>query len=142
MDFDDSTNTVFHTISQFNNSDIDTPGKFQNSEPSPFAFSQPPFRPLYTPTCDETSPAFSSYTDANPILSLMTSHQPDPSSPVDEELEYELDNFIIVQQQLQNTITLKILHLTQSISSESSDPASIVKETRAHRVIKRKHPNT
>ena len=79
MDSDDnSTHTVFHTISQFNNSDIETPDKFQNSEPSPSTFSQPPIRPLHTPTPDEPSPAPSSYTEATPILSPMTSDQLDP----------------------------------------------------------------
>ena len=62
------------------------------TEPSPSIFSQSPFRPLHTPTPDETSPAPSSYTDA--ILSPMTSDQPDLPSRVNEDLEYELDNFI------------------------------------------------
>ena len=45
--------TVFHTISQFENSDLETPDEFVDSEPSrstfsqpgPSTFSQPPFRP-------------------------------------------------------------------------------------------------
>ena len=45
--------SVFHTISQFNNSDVETPVEFANSEPSPSthtqtnssAFSKPPFDP-------------------------------------------------------------------------------------------------
>ena len=46
MDSDNtSTNTVFHTISQFNNSDIETSDELADSEPSPSTFSQPPFRP-------------------------------------------------------------------------------------------------
>ena len=99
MDSDDtSTNTVFHTSSQFNNSDIEIPNELQNSEPSPSTFSQPPFRPLHTPTPDEPSPAPSSYTDATPIFSPMTNDPPDRSSPVDEDLENELDNFINLQQ--------------------------------------------
>ena len=32
--------SVFHTISQFNNSDLETPDEFANSEPSPFTYSQ------------------------------------------------------------------------------------------------------
>ena len=31
---------VFHTISQFNNSDIETPDEFANSEPSPSTHTQ------------------------------------------------------------------------------------------------------
>ena len=45
---------VFHTISQFNNSDLETPDEFANSGPSPSIycqtkpsnFSQPPFQPV------------------------------------------------------------------------------------------------
>ena len=93
--------------------------------------------PLHTPTPDETSPALSSYIDATPILYLTTSDQPDPPSSVKEELEYELDNFITLPQQPQNTNTLTIHRLTQCISSsESSNPACFVEETRAHREFK------
>ena len=46
--------SVFHSISQFNNSDLETPDNFANSEPSPSTysqtnpshFSQPPFQPI------------------------------------------------------------------------------------------------
>ena len=45
--------SVFHTISQFNDSDLETPDEFASSEPSPSTysqtipshFSQPPFNP-------------------------------------------------------------------------------------------------
>ena len=51
-----SDTLVFRTISQFNNSDLETPDEFANSEPSPSTysqtnsqnFSQPPFRPINT----------------------------------------------------------------------------------------------
>ena len=39
--------TVFYTFSQFNNSDIETPDEFANSEPSLSTFSQPPFEPIH-----------------------------------------------------------------------------------------------
>ena len=42
MDSDDSTNTVLNTMSQLNNSVIDSPDEFQNSEPSPSTFHNPP----------------------------------------------------------------------------------------------------
>ena len=140
---DNSTKTLFHTISQFNNSDIETPDEIKNSETSPSTFSQPPFRQLHTPTPDEPFSAPSSFTDATPILSPMIGDQPDTPSPIDEELENELDIFITLQQQLQNPNTLTIHHLLQSITSaESSNSASTIDETRAHRVFERKHPNT
>ena len=133
-----STNTVYHTISQFNISDIETPDELADSEPSPSTFSHPlSTTPYHIP--NEPSSAPSSYTDATPI----TSDPPDPPSPVDEELENELDSFVTLEQHLQNPNTLKIHHLSQTItSSESSNQASTTEETRAHRVIKRKHPNT
>ena len=90
---DTSTYTVFHTISQFNNSDIENPDEFADSEPSPSPFSQPPFQPLHNQVPDEPSSVPSSYTDATPIFSPMTSDPPEPSCAVDEELENDLDNF-------------------------------------------------
>ena len=46
--------SVFHTVSQFNNSDVETPDEFADSEPSPSTyiqttssnFSKPPFQPI------------------------------------------------------------------------------------------------
>ena len=140
---DDFTNTIFHTISQFNNSDIETPDEFPNSELSSSTFLHSSFRPPHTSTPDEPSPAPSSYTDVTRILFPKISDQPDPSSPVKEELENQLNNFITLQLQLQNLNRLTHHHLSQSISSsESSNPASTIEETRAHRVFKQKEPNT
>ena len=48
MDSDNNSNsTVYNTISRFNNSDLETPDKFDNSESSPSTFSQTLFQPLY-----------------------------------------------------------------------------------------------
>ena len=134
MGSDDFTNTV---LAPSHNSIIPI------LTPQPVHFFATPFRPLHTLTPNKTSPAPSSYTEATPVFSPMKNDQPEPSSPVNEELEHELDNFITLQQLLQNTKALIIHHLSQSIySSESSNPASTVAETRAHRVFKRKHPTT
>ena len=43
-----SNTTINNIISQFNNSDIETPDKLTNSEPSPSTFSQPPFQPIHS----------------------------------------------------------------------------------------------
>ena len=73
----------------------------------------------------------------------MTSDPPDHSSPVDTDLENELENFTTVQQQLQHPNKLTIHHLSQTMtSSESSNSPSTTVETRAHRVLKRKISNT
>ena len=113
MDSDDtSTNTVFHTFLEFNNSDIETPDEFADSKPSPSTFSQPLFQPPHDQIPDEPSSAPSSYTDATLTYSPMTSDLPDYSSPVDTELENELDNFINLPQQLLHPNTLTIHHLS------------------------------
>ena len=112
MDSDDnSTTTVYNTISQYNNSDIKTPDEFANSEQSPSTFSQSPFKPLLSQTTNETSPAPSSHTDVTPIYSPLTSDSPDSNYPVDTELENKLDNFMILQQKLQHPHTLTIHQL-------------------------------
>ena len=87
---DTSTHTVFHTISQFNNSCIETPDAFRSSESSPSTSSQTQFRPLHTQTPDEPSPAPSFYTDATTILSSMTSHPPNPLAPLMKKLKKNL----------------------------------------------------
>ena len=117
MDLDNTlSKTVFHTLSQFNNSDIETPDEFADYEPSPSTFSQPPFQPIDTQIPKPFS-APSSCTDATPIYSPMTSDPPDHSSPVDTELENELEKFITLQQQLQHPNTLTIHHLLQTMIS-------------------------
>ena len=138
-----SSNTFFHTISQFNNSDFETPDQFADFETSPSTLFLPHFQSLYTQIPDEPSSAPSSFTDATPIYSPMTSDPPDQSSLVDIELEKELENFITLQLQLQHPNPLTIHHVSQTMtSSESSNSPSTTAETRAHRVLKRKFPNT
>ena len=59
MDSDANSDiTVFHTISQSDNSYLETPDEFANSEPSPSTFFQPPFDPS-TPKPKLTSPLLS-----------------------------------------------------------------------------------
>ena len=89
-----STTTVYNTISQNKNSDIESPDEFADSEPSPSTFSQPPFQHLRTQTSNEPSSAPSYLTDETPTYFTLTSDPPDHSRPVDTELENELDNFI------------------------------------------------
>ena len=108
MDSDYSTNTVFSTLSQFKNSDFDITVDFQNSEPTPSTFSQPPFQPIQTQTLKENYPAPSFFTNSTSIFSPMTRDQPDPFSSQAEDLEHEVDNFLTLQQKLQNNNTLTI----------------------------------
>ena len=136
-----STNTVFVTISQFNNSDFESPDDFADSQPSSSTLSQHPFQPIHIQITDEPSSAPSFYTDATTIYSPMTSDPPDNSSPVDNELENELENFITLQQILQHPNTLIIHHLSQTItSSEPLNSPSPTGETRGQRKLKQKLP--
>ena len=67
MDSDTNSNTtVYNTISQFNNSNIETPDKFANSEPSPSTFSQPPRQPLHCQIKIEPPSTPSCLTDVTP----------------------------------------------------------------------------
>ena len=64
-----------------------------------------PARPLFRKPLPMNLPSPSSYTDATAIFSPMSSDPPDPLSPVDQKLETEIENFITLQQPLQNPNT-------------------------------------
>ena len=97
--------SVFHTISQFNNSDIETPDEFANSEPSPSThtqtnpsiFSQPPFQPVQTsqPLPSLSTPFYAS--QATPTYSPFTSERSNNNSPDTVQISKGLDNFITLQ---------------------------------------------
>ena len=69
MDSDDSNQTVFNTISNFDNSDLKISDEFFEAELRPTSFSQPLFQPIASPFPDETTDSPSSHTDTIPILS-------------------------------------------------------------------------
>ena len=118
-----SNTTVYNTISQFNISDLETPDKFDNSEPSPSTFSQPPFQPLYSQIRFEPPSTPSSFSNVTPTYFPLTSEPSDKNSSVNIQISNELDNFITLQQQLQHPQTLTIHQLSQSIiSSNPSTP--------------------
>ena len=138
MDSDYSTNTVYNTITQFNNSDFETTVDFQNSEPTRPLFRNPlSTYPDSNPQREFPSP--SSFTNSTSTFSPMTSDQPDPSSHLTEDLEHEVDNFITSKQQLQNINTLTIRNLAHRIlfgnfqpslhSRRNPSPSSIQKKT-------------
>ena len=109
--------TVFQTISQFNNSDVETPNEFADSEPSPSthtqttssAFSKPPFQPIqpqnqctspYTPS--QVIPTYSPFHNERSINNSLENFQ----------VSNELDNFVTLQQQLLSPHTLIIHQLS------------------------------
>ena len=88
--------SVFHTISQFNNGNLETPDKFADYEPSPSThtqtnssvFSKPPFQPL--PSVSTHSYA----TQVTPTYSPLHSDRSYNNSPDTLQISEELDNFI------------------------------------------------
>ena len=160
MESDTNSNTtVYNTISQLNNPDIETPDKFVNSEPSPSTFSQPPFQPIHSQVIIEPHSPPSPISNMTPIYSSLTSEPSDNNDSDNTYISHELDNFKTLQQQLQHPQTLTIHQLSRSITStnpstptpssnytpspnptSSSTPSSST--TRAYRTFKRKFPNT
>ena len=158
LDSDTNSNTtVYHTMSQVNNSDLETPDEFDNSKPSPSTFSQPPFQTLHTQLRYEPLSTPSCNSNVTPIYSPLTSEPSDNNSSVNRQISHELDNFITLLQQLQHPQTLTIHQLSQSIissnpsipapssnytPSQNSTPSSNPSSNRAYRTFKRKFPNT
>ena len=116
--------TIYTTISQFNNSDIETPDEFADTEPalsthtptSSTTFSKPPFRPIQSHS-QHTSPYTPS--QATPTYSPFNNERSTNNSPDFIQLSEELDNFITLQQQLLSPHTLTIRQLSSTITSSN-----------------------
>ena len=116
--------TIYTTISQFNNSDIETPDKFADSEPSPSThtptssttFSKPPFRPIQFRS-QHTSPYTPS--QVTPTYSPFNNERSTNNSPDNIQISEELDSFITLQQQLLSPHTLTIHQLSSTIKSSN-----------------------
>ena len=114
---------LYNTVSQLNNSDLETPDDFDNSETSPYTFSQPPFQPLYSLIRFEPPSTPSSVSNVTPTYSPLNSEPSDNNSSVNTQITHELDDFITLQQQLLHPQRLTIHQLSQSIiSSNPSTP--------------------
>ena len=112
-----SNTTLYNNISQFINSDIETPDKFANSKLSPSTFSQHPFQPTHSQVKIEPASPTSLISYVTPTYSPLTSEPSDNNSSVNTQISHELDNLITFQQQLQHPQTLTIHQLSQSIIS-------------------------
>ena len=124
MDSDTNSDiTVFNTISQFNKSDIETPDELANSEPSPPAFSQPPFRPFHSQSQTASLSTISHISQVTPTYSSFTNERSNNNSPDTTQISYELNNLITLQQQVQHPHTLTIHQLSSTITS-SNPPTS------------------
>ena len=124
MDSDTNSNiTVYHTTSQLENSDLETPDEIDYSEPSRSTFFQPPFQPLYSQTRDEPPSTPSYISNVTPTYSPLSSERSNNNSPEDTQISYELDNFI------------------PSLHPSSSSYPSSSSTNRAYRTFKIKLPN-
>ena len=120
--------SVLYSISQFNNSNVETPDKFADSEPSPSnntqtnssVFSKPPFQPIPSNNSlpSVSTPSYAS--QVTPTYSPLHSDRSYNNSPDTPQISQELDNFITLQQQLIYPNTLTIHQLSSTI--ESSNP--------------------
>ena len=111
--------TIFNTISQFKNSEIETPAEFANSEPSPSTFSQPPFRPIHSQSQNDSPSTISHISQATPIYSPFTNERSNNNSPETTQISHELNNLITLQQQIQHPHTLTIHQLSSNINSSN-----------------------
>ena len=97
--------SVLHSISQFNNSNVETPDKFADSETSPSTytqtissvFSKPPFQPIPSnqPLPSVYTPSYAS--QVTPTYSPLLSEKSYNNSPDTPQISQELDNFITLQ---------------------------------------------
>ena len=161
MDSDTNSDiTSIKTIYQFNNSDIETPDEFANSEPSPPAFSQPPFRPIHSQSTNDSPSTISHIFQVTPIYSPFTNDHSNNNSPETTQISPELDNLITLQQQIQHPHTLTIHQLssnktssnpptptpssdyTPSLDQSSKSTHSSSTTNRAYRTFKKNSPTT
>ena len=94
--------SVFYTISQYNNPNLETPDEFADSEPSPSnytqtnssVFSKPPFQPIPSnhPLPSVSIPSYAS--QVTPTYSPLHSDRSYNNSPDTPQISQELDNFI------------------------------------------------
>ena len=168
MNSDTNSDISFlYSISQLNNSNLETPDEFADSEPSPSnnfqtnssVFSKSPFQPIppNNPLPSVSTPSYAS--QVTPTYSPFHSDRSSNNSPDTPQISQELDKFITLQQQLIHPNTLTINQISSTI--ESSNPptptpspaytASLGQSStstessnsthRAYRTFKRKFPN-
>ena len=119
--------SVYHSISQFNNSNVETPDEFADFEPSSSTytqtsssfFSKTPFQPIPSnhPLPSVSTPSYAS--QVTPTYSPLHSHRSYNNSPDTPQISQELDNFITLQQQLILPNTITIHQLSSTITSSS-----------------------
>ena len=82
MDSDANSDiTIFPTISQFDNSDLETHDEFANSEPSPSTFFQSPLRPIHSQAQTDSPSTISHIYQVTPIYSPFKNERSNKNSP-------------------------------------------------------------
>ena len=113
--------SVFHTISQFNNANVETPDEFADSEPSTSTHTQTNSsvfsKPLFQTLPSVSTPSYA--TQVSPTYSPLHSDRSNNNSPDTLQISEELDNFITLQQQLIHPNTLTIHQLSSTITSSN-----------------------
>ena len=159
--------SVFHTVPKFKNSDLETPDEFADSEPSLSTytqttssnFSKPSFQTIQ-PHNQFPSPSTPSHiSQITSTYSSFNSELSNNNSPDNIDLSEELDNFITLQQQLQNPHILTIHRLsstvtpsnpptpgplsdyTPSLAQSSTSTETSTSTNRAYKTFKRKFPS-
>ena len=164
MNSDTNSNiTVFQTITQFNNSDVETPMNSQIPNhpllPIPRSTLQPsqhPFQPIQ-PQNQCTSPY--THSQVTPTYSPFNYERSINNSPDIIQISEELDNFVTLQQQLLSPHTLTFHQLSLTITSSnpptptpisdytpslvqpSTSTETSTSTNRAYRTFKRNFPN-
>ena len=159
--------SVLYSISQLNNSNIETPDEFTDSEQSPSnnfqtnssVFSKPPFQPIPPNNPFPSVSTLSYASQVNPTYSPFHSDRSSNNSPDTPQISQELDNFITLQQQLihPNTITINQISstiesanpptptpssaYTASLAQSSTSTESSNSTYRAYHTFNRKFPN-
>ena len=113
MDSDaNSDNTVFNTISQFNNSDIGNPDEFANCEPSPSTFSSILYRrPIHSQSQNDSPSTSSRINQVTTTFPPFTNERSNNNSRETTQISSELNNLMTLQQQIQHPHTLTIHQL-------------------------------
>ena len=117
--------TFFQTISQFKNSEIETPDEFTDSEQSSSTytpassstFSKPTFQPIQHLTHCISPSTPSHISQVTTTYSPFISERSTNNSPNNIQISEELENCITLQQQLQYPHTLAVLQLSSTITS-------------------------
>ena len=113
MDSDANSDiTVFHTISQFENSNLETPDECAD-------LCSTPFRPIHSQAQSESPSTLSHVSQVTPTYSSFTNERSNKKSPDNTQISYEINNLVTLQQQIQHPQTLTIHQFSPTLTSSN-----------------------